>query len=244
METNIERSLNETLQNSHLENITTDILEIGLDAILEEGILREIPIISMINGIAKTGLAIQEKIFAKKIIGFLTSINKKTPEQRNELLEKINGDKTYKTKVGETLLLILDKADNFEKPIVVGNLFSSTITGELSYEEFLIASHIVNNSYSTHLKKFVNSYSTNLDMLRGIEEDERMTLAKAGILAEIPIVDLSEAIRWEKIKGGKNLNIERLLSSKSKQKFDYKLSKAGEHILVYGYMAKKKKWMG
>ncbi len=55
----ISDSLVATITNYDLSAIGGDIMEMGIDSILKDGLLKELPIINIASGIWKTGIAIR-----------------------------------------------------------------------------------------------------------------------------------------------------------------------------------------
>lgn len=130
-------SLDETLRNSNLKDFAKEIGEITIDSILKDGFVRDIPIINTISSFLDVGFRIKERIFAKKIIKFLSQLEDTTSSERGEVIKEIESKQSYGSKVGESLILIIEKMDDLEKPTIMGNLFLSLIKREIDYETFL-----------------------------------------------------------------------------------------------------------
>ncbi|MFA8434267.1 MAG: hypothetical protein ACEPOZ_07100 [Marinifilaceae bacterium] len=61
----IDNSLTETIINFDLQNISANLAEIILDSMLDNGVLKDLPIVSSIVGLSKTALNIKDSIFLK-----------------------------------------------------------------------------------------------------------------------------------------------------------------------------------
>ena len=66
-------SWSESLIRSDVESIITNISEVCLDAVLEEGIVKDIPFISSIVSLYKIGHTLKERWYVKELIVFLDS---------------------------------------------------------------------------------------------------------------------------------------------------------------------------
>ncbi len=65
-------------------------------------------------------------------------------EDRRKFVTKMNNSKKQKQKVGENLLLILEKLDNMEKPRILGNAFKAYIEEKIDDIDFVKISSIIN----------------------------------------------------------------------------------------------------
>ena len=104
----INNSFGATVTNSDITNVTTDLAEIAFDSILDNVILKDIPVISALIGTYKGIVAIRDQLFAKKVITFLTSLNTLSIEEREQMFNEIEKNGEKRQKVGETILLALE----------------------------------------------------------------------------------------------------------------------------------------
>ena len=151
----ISSSLYETIISYELKDLSVDIAEVFTDEFLEEGIIKELPIIKTIHSIYKTGISIKDKLFIKKLLYFLKEFKNVDLKKRTELINKIDHSETYKTKVGEKLLLIIDRVDEYEKAEIIGKLFKAFLNEILDYDLFIRCSKIVENVVPDDLKSFI-----------------------------------------------------------------------------------------
>lgn len=142
-EDTLEIKLIDEISSPSVTQIATDFSEVALDSILENGILKDLPGFSILTGIVKTTRNIREKIFAKKLLLFLQSLNECDLGKRQEFVTKLNGDQKEKQKIGETLLIILERLENMEKPKIIGNLFKAYLEEQINYKDFTKVSGIL-----------------------------------------------------------------------------------------------------
>lgn len=154
---NISISLEQTLKNSDLEKVSISLSEVVLDNIIEDGIIKDIPIISTIVGLGKSAVGIKETLFLKKIITFIYELKNISASKRREMIEKIDKSNNYKTKVGEKLLYIIDRCDDHEKSQITALFFRAFINEIINYQEFLKASHISNNLMIDDIRWFIEN---------------------------------------------------------------------------------------
>lgn len=153
----IDKSFSETLRNSDLQNITIGLAETFVDSILNDRVLKDIPIVSTIVGFGKTAISIKNSLFLKKIIYFLTEIKQISAEKRKRMIDSINASKNQDIKVGEKLIYILDKCDDYIDAKYISQFFCAFLEEKISYEDFLKGARIIQNIYNGDLKYFLES---------------------------------------------------------------------------------------
>ena len=149
-------SLEETIKDSDLQNVTIGLSEIIFDKLIDNGIVKDIPIIGTVVGLGKATLGIKERLFLKKIIYFISELKNIPQDKRRRIVEKIDGSGKFRTKVGEKLLFIIDRCEDHEKVQIIARLFAAFLSQKLSYKEFLRSSFIVERTVLEDLIWFVN----------------------------------------------------------------------------------------
>jgi hypothetical protein len=149
----IEGKLIESLEAKELGSLTIDYVELGLDSILDDGIIKDIPILRTAVSLVKIGLNVRDRIYVKKIYCFLAQVGQTTQEQR----EKFIKDNCQNVKqFEEAVLLILEQADNMNKSALIGKIFKACILGNISYQDALSLSSIVNKALWQDLENMLN----------------------------------------------------------------------------------------
>lgn len=160
----IRKSLIESIKSEEIKNISSDIGEVIIDSTLEDGILKDIPIIGTLININKGRLSIQDRIFSRKILSFLYHLKDISEKERIEIIDKIESSEKEKIKVGEKVLYLIDKSDDHIKAGMIGILFAELIKENLNYEEFKRCSEIINKTYLDDLFWFIESDVVELSM--------------------------------------------------------------------------------
>lgn len=72
-----------------------DLAEVGLDAVMDDGILKDIPILSTVVGLYRIGYTIRERHEIKQLALFVAELNRGCTDEskRKQLLEKLNNRK-------------------------------------------------------------------------------------------------------------------------------------------------------
>lgn len=185
-ETSLDKSLLDTVANSDLRDVATDTTEILLDAFMTEGVLKEIPIIRTIAGLANAGITIKDRLFAEKVIRFLQPLSKYSDEARRKLLESL--DPAELRKASQYMILYLDRLDSLEKPWMLGKIFEAYMLKKISYQQMLYFTHFVDSvfilvwqAYHTAIKEWCDAPANEIP---NIATDDALALEKVGFYEE------------------------------------------------------------
>lgn len=139
----IENSIKNELINP-LGGVSINIGEIALDSVLEDSVLKEIPIIGTIASICKVGMNIKDRYFAKKILRFLEAVKNKGTDDEfyNDFREKMK-DKEYAQKIVERIVIIIDDMKEETSAVYLAALFRAYIDKYITFTEFKRFSHYI-----------------------------------------------------------------------------------------------------
>lgn len=159
----ISNSFGQTLKDSNLQNVSIGIAETLSDSLLEDGLLKDIPVIGTIVGLGKTSIKITDLLFLKKVISFLSELEDISVDVRKEMIDKIDSSEKFRIKVGEKLLYIIDKCDDYENAQYVSKLFAGYLEKEINYPDFLRGAKVIERIYIGDLLAFIKDDKTVLE---------------------------------------------------------------------------------
>lgn len=170
-------SMQQTIEHANLEFIG-EIGEICIDATLDEGLIKSIPIISSIVGIGKCFQNIHDICFAKKLIAFLLPIKDITSEQRMKAIQKWEQDKNYRDRVGETLIGMIERCDDSIKATWLSQLFYEFVLRREEAQFFMRAEKNLSSLSVMDVQAFLNM---KLDLKTRIKEDNCIPYLWSGL---------------------------------------------------------------
>ncbi|UQD56360.1 hypothetical protein [Flavobacterium sp. K5-23] len=138
----LSKSLIQTITESDLTKIGIDIAEISIDSILENGVLKDLPIVGSLIGIWKTGVAVNDFRFLNKMILFLKESSSLSETNRKKIIEDLE-DSKYQSEVGEKLIAIIDKLETGSKAKLLGKTLTLFGNKIISKDEFWRVSFII-----------------------------------------------------------------------------------------------------
>jgi hypothetical protein len=128
-----------------------------LDSALEDGLIKDIPVIGTVFGIGKIYLSITDKLFSKKLMLFIYEIKDIPVAKRTKIIEKIQNENKFGSELGEKILMIIDKTNDSIKATWIGKLFFHCLKEEIQYKEFLRCSDIINLASFQSIKEIITS---------------------------------------------------------------------------------------
>lgn len=130
-------------------DIVGDYLELGIDSILENDSLKEIPIIKTFISVGKIAKSIRERNIIKNLAIFINElnsgkINKEKLSRHREELRK--SPKKAEKELGRILIILEQTIDNI-KSSILGKLYKSYINQEIDWDIFIEFSEITNRLF-------------------------------------------------------------------------------------------------
>ena len=116
-------SVKALVRSERVHDIAAAYAEVGVDLLLKEGALRDIPVFGTLLGLVRGGIAIRDVVFARKLFEFVADLSKIDGAARRTMIEKLEADPAYGRRVGEHLLEILDRIDSHRKPLMIAHVF-------------------------------------------------------------------------------------------------------------------------
>ncbi len=135
-EEGLENSLIESIARTDLKDVATQFAEVGLDSVLDDGVVREIPIIGTIVSAASAVITIRDRLFAKKLLRFLENLDDVPVDERQAQITRLASSSKERKRVGETLLLLLDRLNDMEKPALLARAFQAFLNGRIDRSQF------------------------------------------------------------------------------------------------------------
>jgi hypothetical protein len=131
---------------SNLVDALGDIAEVGLDALTTSADAWEsLPGIKIVTGLYKAKTSLRQSLDLRKLQDFLTSAAKaiESCDQKKEDVMRHFGGEKNRQRLGETMILLLERVDDMQKPAIHGRIMGELMTGRLSYRMAMSLSAIL-----------------------------------------------------------------------------------------------------
>ena len=192
-----EQSLSLSFGNSltkEVSGIAGEYVELGLDALAEDGLFKELPFVSSVMAVYRIGKSIRERHHVAKLISFLNEINKgiADEEKRQKYREKFAANDKFRNQELEYILILIDRYISFDKPQMLAKLYLAYLDGTIIWEEFTMFAEIVDRFLPGDIT-ILYEYSRDTIDTRAVEPviDRIQRLISVGLLTEkIKTVDV------------------------------------------------------
>ena len=159
-ETQPVQAFKDTMCNTTVDSLA-DIAEIGLDSLLEDGIIKDIPAIGFLVRMGQGTTSVKNAFTAKRILVFVKQVRTNSIsdgalqnhiEQLNDSPEKFNQEL-------ETILDYIDKQAGYIKAKILGNFYYSFLKKDISWDDFILRADIVDALSTTDINTLLDLYS-------------------------------------------------------------------------------------
>ena len=122
-----------------VSGITGEYLELGLDALVEDGLLKDIPIVSTAVAVYKIGKSIRERHYVAKLVSFLNGINNGIvdEEKREKYRKKFATNEKFRNQELEYILILTDRYIGFDKPQMLAKLYLAYLDESINWMTFI-----------------------------------------------------------------------------------------------------------
>lgn len=144
-------------------SIATDFGEIALDSIMDDGILKDIPIVGNIVKLLKLGKSVTDSVLLYKIRMFVNNLEFKSQEEIEEFKDKYLKIEDYQS-IGSKIILFLNSADDEKKILWLSNALKAFVDKKINKQDFLRLTMIINNSFPDYIET-ISYFKNNTEIL-------------------------------------------------------------------------------
>lgn len=123
------------LRSDSVVSVGKEYLEIGIDSVIESGVLKDIPLVSSVVGIFNAASSARDQILAAKLLRFLSELAEVPQDERVAMVEKLNENDKFAGRAGAAVIEILDRMESEKKPELAAKCFAAYAKEEISFGE-------------------------------------------------------------------------------------------------------------
>lgn len=159
----------ESLFNPSLRDVTVEMIEFGIDSILDEGLIKNIPIVRLLIGGVKTMQNIHERNLLVQTLGFIKSFNKQmlTQSKIDKYREKLQENNSYAQKELGRVIFLLNINIDLRKSEILGRLYSSFVNQDIDWHLFCELSDVNSRLYISDIEFLRDVYNNEISNTKG-----------------------------------------------------------------------------
>ena len=154
----LNKNLEASLQGDELTKIGLDLSEIAIDQLLQDGLLKDLPIVNSIVALFKTGISIKDAFYIRKLLIFIGKIQEVPKEKRIKFLKEISNVIEEKNRLFEKILFTIDKLDESGKAVLLGKVFKHLIVGNITLIQYYKVSRVIEDMLLDEINCFLYEY--------------------------------------------------------------------------------------
>jgi hypothetical protein len=159
----VKKEIDEIIKSKDLQEITIDLVEKVLDSEITNEVLQEVPVLKLLVAAKNIYNSYTDRIFIKKTMHVLLELGEISSEERTQLTDDL--DDEDETGI-EKILLSIDRLETTKKCKVYGRLCKLKAKGDISVQDFLRLTKLVQDAYLDDLILVT-------DFMRGVRKEIR-----------------------------------------------------------------------
>ena len=142
-----------------VSEILSSIGEVGLDAIMSESIIRDIPFISTVISVYKIGYSIKELHYIKNLATFINEMNSGVidEEKRDRFRRRITDDRRKREKELEFVLILIDRYIDYSKPPLLAKLYAAYLDERITWNTFTKYAEVIDRFLPSDCETLVSA---------------------------------------------------------------------------------------
>lgn len=133
--------------------IAQDYVELGIDSIVDNEVIKNIPIVKSLVSAGKIINSIYERNLAKNLLIFLNELNSGNidKEKLNKHINVLKNPKQSEKELGRFLIILNQTIDN-EKAVLYGKIYKAFINQKIAWDEVIEYTEIVSRLFIQDLE--------------------------------------------------------------------------------------------
>ncbi|MEP4891509.1 MAG: hypothetical protein ABJV04_15905 [Aliiglaciecola sp.] len=131
--------------------------EIALKKIIDEGVLKDIPVVGSLVKFLSIGQSIRDSLYIEKLHSFIYALNEVPSEKKEEFISEVKKRKHEVENLIQKIILVIETQTDIDKSQIIANFFVSYLDGVMGESEFRRALDITGSYFLDDINKFVGS---------------------------------------------------------------------------------------
>lgn len=142
-----------TLFDPTLSDACIDMAELGIDSLLDEGVFKSIPIVSVLVGLGKAAQNIHDRNLLKQTIKFINTFNEKSisVQKIEKYKNHLDSNPKYAEEELGRVIILLNSNVDLKKSELLAKFYRFYINGDIDWSTFCELSDITSRLFISDL---------------------------------------------------------------------------------------------
>lgn len=153
-----------TLFDSTLSDACVDIAELGIDSLLDDGVFKSVPIVSVLVGIGKTAQNLHDRNLLKQTIKFINTFNEKSisPDKLKKYKEHLYSNSKFAEEELGRVLITLNSNVDLKKSEILARFYRAYVEQKINWDTFCELSEVTSRMFVVDIKLLFAIYNKNI----------------------------------------------------------------------------------
>ena len=170
-----------TLLDSTLSDACIDMAELGIDSLLDDGVFKSIPIVSVLVGIGKTAQNLHDRNLLKQTIKFINTFNEKsiTPDKLQKYKKHLRNNPKFAEEELGRVLIVLNSNVDLKKSEILARFFRAYVEEQIDLDTFCELADVTSRMFVSDIKLLFAVYNkqiSNTPQCRGYQAERLIAL--------------------------------------------------------------------
>lgn len=174
-----------TLFDPTLSDACSDMAELGIDSLLDDGLFKSIPVVSLLIGVGKTAQNIHDRNLLKQTIKFINTFNEKSISQEkiSKYRKKIQSQPKYAEEELGRVIILLNSNVELKKSELLGKFYRAYVDETIDWDTFCELSDITSRLFISDLQLLYDIYHLQ------VSDTSQCPVYKADCLIALGLLD-------------------------------------------------------
>ena len=163
----------------------SDMAELGIDPLLDDGIFKSIPVVSLLVGVGKTAQNIHDRNLLKQTIKFINTFNDKSISQEKikKYRQKLQAHPKYAEEELGRVIILLNSNVELKKSELLGKFYRAYVDETINWDTFCELSDITSRLFVSDLRLLYDIYHSH------VSDTSQCPVYKADRLIALGLLD-------------------------------------------------------
>ncbi len=150
-----------TLFDSTLSDACVEMAELGIDSLLDDGVFKSVPIVSVLVGLGKTAQNLHDRNLLKQTIKFINTFNEKSiaPAKLQKYKDHLNSNSKFAEEELGRVLIILNSNVDLKKSEILARFYRAYIEEQINWDTFCELSEVTSRMFVSDIKLLFDIYN-------------------------------------------------------------------------------------